>query len=138
MVRRRQFRRVDDKLDINSYNAEFKGIAGVHFGQWTVAANANVDFTVSGTAPGPASLEIATKVNYALSPKFGLGVENYTGAGEFRALGCFGTSEQVSYVTIDTGVGRWDVNLGVGRGYGADPDKWIVKAAIGVPIGRKH
>ncbi len=130
--------RVDRKLDINPYNAEFKGIAGVRFGKWTVAANANVDFTVSGPAPGPASIEVATKVNYALSPKFALGVENYTGIGEFRALGRFGSSEQASYVTIDTSVGRWDLNLGVGRGYGANPDKWIVKAVIGVPIGRKH
>jgi hypothetical protein len=63
-------------------------------------------------------------------------VENYTGAGEFRALGRFGGSEQTSYVTIDTSVGRWDLNLGIGRGYGTNPDKWIVKAVIGVPIGR--
>ena len=130
--------KVNHKLDINPYNAEFKGIAGVRFGKWTAAANANVDFTVSGPAPGPASLEIATKLNYALSPKFALGVENYTGAGEFRALGHFSSSEQTSYVTIDASIGRWDLNLGVGRGYGANPDKWIVKAVIGVPIGRKR
>lgn len=130
--------KVDHRLDINPYNAELKGIAGVRFGKWTAAANANIDFTVSGPAPGPASLEIATKLNYALSPKFALGVENYTGVGEFRALGRFGDSEQASYVTIDTNVGRWDLNLGVGRGYGANPDKWIIKAVIGVPIGPKR
>jgi hypothetical protein len=130
--------RVDHRLDINPYNAELKGIAGVRFGKWTAAANANIDFTVSGPAPGPASLEIATKLNYALSPKFALGVENYTGVGEFRALGRFGDSEQASYVTIDTNVGRWDLNLGIGRGYGANPDKWIIKAVIGVPIGPKR
>ncbi len=130
--------RVDHRLDINPYNAEFKGIAGVRLGKWTAAANANIDFTVSGPAPAPASLEIATKLNYALSHKFALGVENYTGVGEFRALGRFGDSEQSSYLTVDTSLGRWDLNLGVGRGYGANPDKWIIKAVIGVPIGPKR
>ncbi|MEO5494985.1 MAG: hypothetical protein ABIR08_13275 [Sphingomonas sp.] len=130
--------RVDRKLDINPYNAELKGIAGIRFGKWTFAANANVDFTVSGPAPGPASLEIATKLSYALSPKFALGVENYSGVGEFRALGRFGKSEQASYITIDTTFGRWDLNLGIGRGYGANTDKWILKAVIGVPIGRQR
>jgi hypothetical protein len=124
-------------LDINPYNAELKGIAGVRFGKWTAAVNANIDFTVSGPAPGPASLEIASKLNYALSGKFALGVENYSGVGEFRSLGRFGASEQASYATIDTRMGRWNLNLGIGRGYGANPDKWIVKAVIGVPIGRK-
>ncbi len=130
--------RVSHRLDINPYNAEFKGIAGVRFGKWTAAVNANIDFTVSGPAPGPASLEIATKLNYALSPRVALGVENFTGVGEFRALGQFGNSEQASYLTIDTSFGRWDLNLGIGRGYGSNPDKWIVKAVIGVPIGRRR
>ncbi len=126
--------RVDRKLDINPYNAEFKLIGGLRTGKWTLAANANIDFVVSGPAPGPASLEIATKVNYALTPKLALGVENYTGVGEFRGLGQFGNSEQASYVTIDTSVGHWDLNIGVGRGYGSNPDKWILKAVVGVPI----
>jgi hypothetical protein len=130
--------RVGHKLDINPYNAELKGIAGIRLGRWTAAANANIDFTVSGPAPGPASLEIATKLSYALSPKFAIGIENFTGVGEFRALGRFGSSEQSSYATIDTSLGRWDLNLGIGRGYGANADRWTVKAVIGVPIGPRR
>lgn len=130
--------RVDHKLDINPYNAEFKAIAGIRAGKWTAVANVNFDFTVSGPAPSPASLELATKFNYAVSEKFALGVENYSGVGEFRALGHLGASDQASYATIDTRLGRWDLNLGIGRGYGANPDKWIVKAVIGVPIGPKR
>jgi hypothetical protein len=128
--------RVDHQLDINPYNAEFKVIAGMRAGRWTIAGNASIDFTVSGPEPGPASLEIASKVNYSLSERVALGVENYSGLGEFRSLGHFGASEQASYVTIDTRLRRWDLNFGVGRGYGSNPDKWIVKAVIGVPIGR--
>lgn len=129
--------RVDRKLDINPSNAELKLIGGARLGKLTLAANANIDFTVSGPQPGPTSLEIATKLNYAISPKLALGVENFTGIGEFKQLGRFGESEQASYVTIDAALGRWDLNVGLGRGYGTHPDRWILKTVIGVPIGRR-
>lgn len=126
--------RVRQALDQNPYNAEFKLIGGVRSGRWTLAANANIDFKVSGPAAAPASLEIATKASYAVTPGFSLGVENYTGVGEFRRLGRLGSSEQSTYLVADTHVGKWDLNLGVGRGYGANPDRWTVKAIIGVPF----
>ncbi|MBN8806827.1 MAG: hypothetical protein J0I47_01110 [Sphingomonas sp.] len=126
--------RVRYALDQNPYNAEAKLIGGVHAGRWTVAANANIDFTVSGPAPGPASLEIASKISYAVTRGFSIGIENYNGVGEFRRLGRFGTSDQSTYLTADTHVGKWDLNVGVGRGYGANKDHWTVKAIVGVPF----
>ena len=110
---------------------------GIHAGKWTAAANANFDFKVSGKAPAPASLEIATKLNYALSPKTAVGIENYTGIGEVRRLGRFGGSDQAAYATLDTAIGTWDLNLGIGRGYGASADKWIAKAIVSVPLNWK-
>lgn len=73
--------RVGRRLDENPYNAELKGIVGGHAGKWTAAANANFDFTVSGPNPAPADLEIATKLNYAVSRKTAFGIENYSGVG---------------------------------------------------------
>jgi hypothetical protein len=125
----------DHRLDQNPSNAELKGILGIHAGRLTAAANANLDFKVAGPAPAPASLEIATKVSYAITPKLSLGIENYTGTGEIRRLGHFGTSEQSTYLNADTSIGKLDLNLGVGHGYGNNPDKWIVKAIVGVPLG---
>jgi hypothetical protein len=126
--------REDHRLDQNPWNAELKGIAGIHSGKWTAAANANLDFKVSGPAPSPATLEIATKVDYAVSPKTALGIENYSGVGEVRELGQFGRSEQSTYVTADTRFGKWVFNFGVGHGYGRNPDKWILKAIVSVPL----
>jgi len=126
--------RVRHALDPNPYNAEFKLIGGMRSGRWTLAANANMDFTVSGPAAAPASLEIATKASYAVTTGFSLGVENYNGVGEFKRLGRLGSSEQSTYLVADTHVGKWDLNLGVGRGYGANRDRWTVKAIIGVPL----
>ena len=127
--------REDHRLDQNPWNAELKFILGMHSGKWTAATNANLDFKLSGPAPAPASLEIATKLNYKLSAKTAFGIENYTGIGEVRRLGRFSTSDQSSYLALDTSVGKWDLNLGIGRGYGSNPDKWIAKAIVRVPLG---
>lgn len=122
------------RLDENPWNAELKGIVGIHSGKLIAAANANLDFKVSGPAPAPASLEIATKLSYAVSPKTAVGIENYTGTGEIRRLGHLGSNNQSTYLTADTSIGKWDLNLGIGRGYGSNPDKWIAKAIISVPL----
>lgn len=123
------------RLDENPWNAELKGIVGVHSRKWTAAANVNFDFKVSGPVSAPATLEIATKIDYAVSPKTAIGIESYTGLGAVQRLGRFGSSEQSTYATIDTSVGQWDLNLGVGHGYGSNPDKWIAKAIVSVPLG---
>ncbi|WP_265270405.1 hypothetical protein [Sphingomonas lycopersici] len=126
--------RVAHALDQNPYNAEFKLIGGTHAGRWTLAANANADFKISGPARSPAALEIATKASYAITPTFSLGLENYNGVGEFQRLGKFGSSDQSTYLAADIRVAKWDLNLGVGRGYGANTDFWTVKAIVGVPL----
>jgi len=126
--------RADHRLDQNPWNAELKGILGTHSGKVTAAINTNLDFKVSGPAPAPASLEIATKLSYAISRKTALGIENYNGLGDVRRLGQFGSSEQSTYLTADTSIGAWDLNLGFGHGYGSNPDGWIAKAIVSVPL----
>ncbi|MDE2562434.1 MAG: hypothetical protein KGL48_09330 [Sphingomonadales bacterium] len=127
--------RVAHHLDQNPWNAELKGIAGVRRGRWTFALNTNLDFKVSGPARSPATLELATKVNYALSPRVSLGVENYNGVGELKHPGRFGSSEQSSFLILDTNLGKWDFECGAGTGYGANADRLTIKAIIGIPIG---
>lgn len=126
--------REDHRLDENPWNGELKGIVGIRTHRWTAAANANFDFKIAGPVRAPVSLEIATKLSYAVSPKTALGVESYNGSGEIRRLGQFGESEQSTYLTVDTSIGKWDLNLGVGHGYGSNPDKWIAKAVVSVPL----
>lgn len=125
---------VDHSLDVNPWNAELKGILGGHFGAFTAAFNANVDFKVAGPEPSPASLDLDLKLSYALRPGLALGVESYHGAGELRTPGDFGESEQTTYATVDAAIGAWELNLGVGYGYGANLDHLLAKAIVGVPM----
>jgi len=122
------------KLDPNPWNAEFKAIAGMKTGRWTLAANANFDFKIAGPASAPASLDFDTKLSYRVGRHTAIGLESYNGVGEFAHFGRFGSNDQSTYATIDTDLGRWDLNLGLGHGYGANNDGFIVKAVIGVPL----
>ena len=126
--------RVSHALDENPWNGELKGIVGGRFGRWTVASNLNFDFKVAGPAKAPASLDFDTKVSYAVTPKFAVGVESYNGLGTFQRFGRFAEQDQTLYGVIDAGLGKWDVNLGLGHGYGSSADGWVLKAIIGVPI----
>jgi hypothetical protein len=125
--------RVDRRLDINPWNGELKGIFGGRFGRWTLAANANLDFVMSGPHPDQ-SMAFDTKVSYRVKEGFAVGVETYNDAGSFRRFGDFAHSDEAIYAIIDTTVKTWDLNLGVGHGYGGSEDGWVLKAIVSVPI----
>jgi len=126
--------KVSHALDINPWNAELKAIVGGRFGKWLLATNVNVDFVVSGPQPGPVTLDVDAKVAYSVSVKTRLGVETYSGLGPLSRLGRLRGEDQVIYVVADTSMGKWDLDVGLGRGFGASQDSWVFKAIVGVPI----
>jgi hypothetical protein len=128
--------RVRHTLDNNPWNSELKGIIGVRKGPWTLAANLNVDFVVSGPDQGSSpDLQLALKAAYEIAKDTQIGVESYNGVGTTHRLGHFDEQDQSTYLVLDKGFGRWDLNLGVGYGYGQPEDRWIIKAVVAVPIG---
>jgi hypothetical protein len=127
--------RVRRDLDINHWNAELKGIAGYRSGPWTFAGNLNVDWAVSGPAKGPVSYQLATMITRKFGEDFDLGFESYNGLGDANHFGRLGDNDQQFFLIMDKSLGKWDLNLGVGTGYGRPEDHLILKAIIGVPIG---
>lgn len=131
--------RVRRKLDLNPWNAEFKVIGGLRKDRLTLAANIDLDFVVSGPAPSPATLDIAIKSSYELQPGFSIGLEDYTDLGNTRRLRLDRTGDHHIFAVFDKSLGRVDLNLGVGYGYGRPEDRWVIKAIVGVPIDpRQH
>lgn len=126
--------RVSHSLDANPWNAELKMIAGWRKGPWVLATNVNFDAVVAGPANGPVSLDIDTKAGYRISKGLMLGLESYNGLGALRAPGAFRTNDQSTFLIADTHIGSWDINAGVGKGYGGNRDDVIVKFVIGVPL----
>lgn len=126
--------RVAYRLDQNPWNAELKTIAGWRGNGWNLAVNGNFDFKVSGPAAAPLTFQLATKASYALTRGFALGIESYNDFGAFSRFGDFAANEQATYLTADTHIGKWDFNLGIGRGYAASDDHLVAKMVVGVPL----
>lgn len=129
--------KVSRRIDVNPYNGELKLIGGWHKDRWIVGVNGNIGFVISGPQHDPIMFELASKLSYKVTPGLALGFESYNGAGPLRGLGHFGSSEQTTFAVADTQIGGFDINAGLGKGYGANADATIVKFTIGVPIGRK-
>ena len=64
-----------------------------------------------------------------------VGIESYNSVGDSKRFGPLSRNDQQVFLIMDKGFGKWDLNLGVGWGYGRPEDRLIVKAIIGVPIG---
>ena len=126
--------RLSYRLDQNPWNSELKLIGGWRKGRWNAAINANFDTALSGPAKGPTELEITTKLGYRLTKGFTLGVESYNGIGPLRDLGHLSQTDHSTYLVADTHLGKFDLNLGLGRGYGTNSDRTVMKMVIGVPF----
>jgi hypothetical protein len=125
---------VGNNLDENPGNAELKGILGDRIGPWTLGLNANIDFKVAGPVASPTTVEFDSKISYKLTDKFAIGLESYNGSGELQHFGSLGHSPEAIFAVVDTSIGAWDLNFGVGAGYGASTDHLILKAIVSVPI----
>lgn len=126
--------RVDHRFDENPWNGELKGILGYKGSRWTAALNVNLDFKVFGPVAAPATVELATKLAYAISDTTQVGIESYNELGEARRLTNLGQQAHTTYAVLDTSVKGWDLNLGIGRGNKQASDRWVLKAIVGVPF----
>lgn len=126
--------RVRRALDLNPWNAELKLIGGYRSGPWTVAANLNIDWAVSGPDKGPTTYEVATKVSYQVREDLGVGLESYIDLGSARRFARLQDGDQKVFLVVDKTFGKWDLDIGVGHGFGAPEDRWILKAIVGVPL----
>ena len=125
---------VKPALDVNPWNAELKGILGWRHGPWDLAFNTNLDWVVSGPQSGSPSVQLASKASYKVTGNLALGVESYNGVGTFdRFLSPAGQGHS-TFLTADTQLGLWGLNVGIGRGYSGEPDNWIFKFIVSVPI----
>ncbi|NIA53062.1 hypothetical protein HAV22_05255 [Massilia sp. TW-1] len=91
-------------------------------------------FKVSGPAPSPTTVELATKMGYRVSDRLQVGIERYDEFGDVRHPDNPFRGAHTAYAVVDTTLGGWDLNLGVGRGSVAASDRWVLKAIVGVPF----
>ncbi len=114
-----------------AWNAELKMIYGYRMDRWTFAVNSNFDWSLSGPGNAPVSLDIDTKIAYKTSSGYQWGVESYNELGPLRNLGHLNQQSQTIYGVLDTTLGKFNLNAGIGRGLTPGSDRWLVKFIVG-------
>lgn len=114
------------------WNAELKGIYGFRTGRWTFAGNANLDWSLTGPGGTPVTLDVDTKLAYALDAGYQLGFESYNELGPLHHLGGLNGRSEMLYAVVDTAAGKFDLNAGIGRGLTPASDHWVIKFIIGI------
>ena len=103
------------------WNVELIPIIGWRNDRWHLVANPGFERPVSG--PDRASSATpAAKLAYRAFGRNAYGIEPYRDADGARSL----------YVAWDGKLGKSDINVGVGRGVGANAERWIVKSIFEV------
>lgn len=121
-------RRVAD----SAWNLELRPIVGYRDERWLVAFNPIVDYAFSAPGRG-SSFEPALKVGRLVAPGWRVGFEDYASLGPLRRV-AEREHAHTLYAALDVEVGRLDLNLGVGRGFGETGDRWVVKMIVGLPF----
>lgn len=112
------------------WNAELKGILGYRSGHLTIAANPNLDWSLSKTG-GPVTASLDLKVAYETGEKTSIGFEAYNELGPLSHLQALNRNSKTLYAVVDQKVGGVDVNAGLGRGLTHDADRWVAKFIVG-------
>jgi hypothetical protein len=87
---------------------------------------------LSGQVNTPLSLEVDTKLAYKTDAGPQLGIESYNELGPVRDLGRINKLSQTLYGVIDTQLGQFDLNAGIGRGLTGVSDRWVFKFILGI------
>jgi hypothetical protein len=118
------------RVSPNPWNAQLKGILGLHQGRWTLGTNLNVD-TPLDTHSGSPTVDIDLKINYRVAEKTGFGLESYNELGALRHFDSLNKNSKTLFAVVDTEVAGLDLNAGLGKGLTPDSDKWLVKLIFG-------
>ena len=117
------------------WNYEVKGIVGWRSGPWRLAANLNVDASLSAHA-SPATVELTSRLGREIGHDVVLGLEAYDTLGTLSHPGSLDAFEHTMYLTADVPTAGCDVHVGVGRGLTGVADPWVVKVILGFKFGK--
>ncbi|MBI3714554.1 MAG: hypothetical protein HY255_01005 [Betaproteobacteria bacterium] len=115
-------------------SSEVKLIAMKKTGAWTVGFNFNFDRPLQQHASEGTSMDIDAKLSYRLREGLQWGIEHYASLGELRNRNGPSQASRITYLVSDFELGKWDFNVGIGRGSGNTNERTVLKAIIGLPF----
>ena len=130
--------KLSNRFYVDSTSAEIKFIGVYRSEPWLVGVNFNVDRSLHRQAQQPTSTELDSKVSYRVSTEkdkeLRIGIENYTYLGPLMRSELPSNRTTSTFLVGDFSLGKWDLNVGVGKSFGVTQDKLVVKAIVGVPL----
>lgn len=116
------------------WGLEIRPILGYRSEDWLVSFNPIMNMDLSNNVSRAPNFEPGLKVSRKAMEGVNAGFEYY---GEFGPLRDPLPADQRAhslYAVMDVAKGDLDVNFGIGRGFGENPDKWVAKAIVAFPI----
>jgi hypothetical protein len=129
---------VPERFEHDRWSVEVRPVAALDVGPLRLAVNPifGVPVAKDGAADGP-SFEPATSLKAALSGHAALGLEYYGSLGPVGALEPASGQQHYLYGVGDYALGKGlDLNIGAGGGLAGDSDAFVVKAILGIELGR--
>jgi hypothetical protein len=123
--------RVSLRTETSHWNAELRPILGYTHKQWEFSFNPILGWALSDGASRVPEFEPAFKAAYRLDNGLSVGTEHYMAFGPANHFLPWSEREQSTFVVVDGKIGNTEVNFGIGRGWRASADKWVIKAILG-------
>lgn len=123
--------RVSLRTTENHWNVELRPILGWKQGKWEFTANPKLGWALSERQGGAPVFAPALKLAYSVQPDLAVGIEQYSELGPVNKFLPGDQQEHATFLAIDGKVGKNDYNVGLGRGWGANADKWVIKGILG-------
>ncbi len=117
----------------DTWTWEIRPIIDKQLGRWYWALNPALEKAVTGENAGRGwEFSPNATVSYDVTPAVTGALESYGSLGPVRGFDPASEQEQQLFAAADLNVSpKWEINFGVGRGYTASTDRWLVKTIVG-------
>lgn len=116
------------------WNTEIRPIIGYRNDDWLLSFNPVIGWATSGAGTWRPTFDPQMKVGHSVGNGIMLGVEHYSGFGEFSNFDPWQQQSQTTYLALDTIKFNTNFNIGIGHGWNGASNDLTVKFIIGLPV----
>ncbi len=110
-----------------NWNLEIRPILGYRSEKWHFTVNPILEWPLSGPRNGDIDFAPAMRLSYEIHETLTFGIEHYAGLGYLSHISPYAQQTQNTYLVMDTEVAGHAIDLGIGKGWNADSDRWTIK-----------
>lgn len=109
---------------------ELRPIIGHYSGDWLIAFNPSLELDLTGPSQMPV-LSPGLKITHQAFESVHVGFEHYADFGPLNRFASGGEQGHTTYLVSDVSLGNYRLHIGVGHGWTAPADEWVLKCIVG-------